>query len=78
MNVSHCRFKLGELECVSLSDGSWDYPLESFFANVSVEQIEEALPRGRLLTDCITTPYTHLYIHNSLAIAVPGSGRQSR
>jgi glyoxylase-like metal-dependent hydrolase (beta-lactamase superfamily II) len=66
MNVSHYRFKLGELECVSLSDGSWDYPLESFFANVPAEQIEEALPRGSLPTDCITTPYTHLYIHTGV------------
>lgn len=66
MHVGYYRFKLGELECVSLSDGCWDYPLESFFANVSVEQIQEALTRGGLPTNLITTPYTHLYIHTGL------------
>jgi glyoxylase-like metal-dependent hydrolase (beta-lactamase superfamily II) len=66
MHVRYYRFKLGKLECVSLSDGGWDYPLESFFANVSVEQIQEALPRGSLPAGRITTPYTHLYVHTGV------------
>ncbi len=66
MHVSYYRFKLGELECVSLSDGCWDYSLESFFANVPVEQIQEALTRGGLPSNLITTPYTHLYIHTGV------------
>ena len=56
------RFPLGEFECVSLSDGSLDYPLKSFFANVPLEQVEEALRRRDLPTDYITTPYTYLYV----------------
>jgi glyoxylase-like metal-dependent hydrolase (beta-lactamase superfamily II) len=66
MHVDYYRFKLGELDCVSLSDGCWDYPLESFFANVPVEQIQEALTRSSLPTDRITTPYTYLYIHTGV------------
>ena len=63
MHVDYYRFKLGELECVSLSDGSWDYPLKNFFGNVPGEQIQKALPRGNLPTDRITTPYTYLYVN---------------
>jgi len=57
------RFKLGDFECVSLSDGSLDYPLQNFFANVPKAQIEEALRQRNLPIDYITTPYTYLYIN---------------
>ena len=43
MNNSYYRFRLGDFECVSVSDGSADYPLESFFANVPAERAEKAL-----------------------------------
>jgi glyoxylase-like metal-dependent hydrolase (beta-lactamase superfamily II) len=56
------RFKLGDFECVSLSDGSLDYPLKNFFANVPMAQIEEALCQRNLPMDYVTTPYTCLYI----------------
>jgi glyoxylase-like metal-dependent hydrolase (beta-lactamase superfamily II) len=56
------RFELGRFSCVSLSDGSYDYPLESFFANVPLEQVEDALRQRDLPTDYITTPYTYLYV----------------
>jgi glyoxylase-like metal-dependent hydrolase (beta-lactamase superfamily II) len=56
------RFALGAFECISLSDGSLDYPLKNFFANVPLERVEEALRRRDLPTDYITTPYTYLYV----------------
>ena len=56
------RFKLGDLECVSLSDGSLDYPLKNFFANVPKAQVEEALRQHDLPIDYVTTPYTYLYV----------------
>jgi glyoxylase-like metal-dependent hydrolase (beta-lactamase superfamily II) len=56
------RFKLGDFECVSLSDGSVDYPLQSFFANVPRAHVEEALQRRDLPIDYVTTPYTYLYV----------------
>ena len=62
MNTGSYRFKLGAFECVSLSDGSLDYPLEYFFANVPIEQIQEALRQRNLPIDYITTPYTYLYV----------------
>ncbi len=61
MNTGSYHFKLGEFDCVSLSDGSLDYPLQNFFANVPLERVEQALRERDLPTDYITTPYTYLY-----------------
>ena len=63
MSTGSYRFRLGDFECVSLSDGSLDYPLRNFFANVPIEQIEEALRQRNLPIDYITTPYTYLYVN---------------
>jgi glyoxylase-like metal-dependent hydrolase (beta-lactamase superfamily II) len=62
MNNGYCRFGLGDFECVSLSDGSVDYPIKNFFANVPVEQVEEALRQRGLPVEYVTTPYTYLYV----------------
>lgn len=62
MNTGSYHIKLGAFDCVSLSDGSLDYPLQSLFANVALERIEEALRQQDLPTDYITTPYTYLYV----------------
>jgi glyoxylase-like metal-dependent hydrolase (beta-lactamase superfamily II) len=62
MNTKSYRFGLGEFECVCLSDGSLDYRLESLFANVPIEEVQEALRQRNLPTDYITTPYTYLFV----------------
>lgn len=56
------RFGLGEFECVCASDGAFNYPPETFFANAPVERVEEALRRRDLPTAQITTPYTCLFV----------------
>lgn len=56
------RFRLGEFHCTALSDGSFNYPLESFFANAPRDRLEEVLRRNNLPTDHISTPYTCLYV----------------
>jgi len=62
MSTGSYRFRLGDFECVSLSDGSVDYRLQNFFANVPKAQIEEALRQRDLPIDYVTTPYTYLYV----------------
>jgi glyoxylase-like metal-dependent hydrolase (beta-lactamase superfamily II) len=62
MNYGYYRFGLGEFDCLSLSDGSVDYPLKNFFANVPIEQVEEALQQRNLPVEYVTTPYTYLYV----------------
>jgi glyoxylase-like metal-dependent hydrolase (beta-lactamase superfamily II) len=62
MDSGSYRFPLGTFQCVSVSDGTFNYPLEAFFANVPREQVEEVLHRHNLPTDRITTPYTCLFV----------------
>jgi len=62
MNNESYDFRLGDFKCVSIMDGSHDYPLENFFANVPKEKVEEVLRRLNLPTDHITTPYTYLFV----------------
>jgi glyoxylase-like metal-dependent hydrolase (beta-lactamase superfamily II) len=62
MDIGSFRFEVGEFECVSVSDGAFNYPPESFFANVPLERVEEALRERNLPTTQIMTPYTCLFI----------------
>jgi glyoxylase-like metal-dependent hydrolase (beta-lactamase superfamily II) len=63
LSTGNYRFKLGRFECVSLSDGTMDYPLQNLFANVPKVQIEQILQQRNLPIDFITTPYTFLYVN---------------
>lgn len=56
------RFAVGDFTCTAVSDGTFNYPLESFFAGVPREQVEETLRHHGLPTDRITTPYTCLFV----------------
>jgi glyoxylase-like metal-dependent hydrolase (beta-lactamase superfamily II) len=62
MDTSYYRFTLGAFPCVCVCDGDMDYRPQSFFANATKEQIEEALREHNLPLDRITTPYTYLVI----------------
>lgn len=63
MNSGSYGFHVGSFDCVALSDGAFNYPLESLFANVPVEQVQAVLRHHNLPTDQITTPYTCLFIN---------------
>jgi glyoxylase-like metal-dependent hydrolase (beta-lactamase superfamily II) len=62
MNTGSYHFPLGGFDVISISDGTFNYPLETFFANVPREEVEEVLRRHHLPTDRITTPYTCLFV----------------
>ncbi len=64
MNTETFRFTIGQFECVAISDGAFNYPLESLFANVPRSQVEEALRQHDLPTGHVTTPYTCLLVNN--------------
>jgi glyoxylase-like metal-dependent hydrolase (beta-lactamase superfamily II) len=57
------RFRLGAFECISTRDGSHNYPLKNFFANVLQEHVEAALRERNLPIEHITTPYTCLFVN---------------
>jgi hypothetical protein len=56
MEAGSFRFEIGEFECVSVSDGALNYPPESFFANVPLERVEEALRERNLPTTQVRRP----------------------
>ena len=62
MDTGSFRFEIGEFDYASVSDGALNYPPESFFANVPLERVEEALRERNLPTAQIMTPYTCLFI----------------
>ena len=62
MGEGSFRFELGDFKCISVSDGTHDYPLKNFFANVSEEKVQGLLRERNLPTDHITTPFTYLYV----------------
>ena len=62
MGTGTFRFEMGGFECVSLSDGALNYPPESFFSNVPLEHVKEALRERNLPKAQVMTPYTCLYI----------------
>lgn len=62
MNPESCRFKIGAFDCVAVSDGTFDYPAELFFANARKQDYERELRTRELPLDKITTPYVCLYL----------------
>ena len=42
-NNGSYRFKVGEFECVCISDGGYNYELQQFFNNVPEEQVKQVL-----------------------------------
>lgn len=62
MSEGSYSFELGNFECISVSDGTRDFPIKNFFANVQEEKVQKLLRECNLPTDRITTPYTHLYV----------------
>ncbi len=53
---------LDDFFCVAVSDGTFNYPIDAFFAGGPRAQVEEALRRPGLPTDRIATPYTCLFV----------------
>lgn len=47
---------------MAVRDGQLTYPLDPFFANIALAQVEEPLHRQGLPTDRVTTPYTCLFV----------------
>lgn len=62
MNSGYHRFSLGEFQCTALSDGNFNYPLESFFANAPADGLREVLLQKQMPTDHVSTPYTCLFV----------------
>jgi glyoxylase-like metal-dependent hydrolase (beta-lactamase superfamily II) len=61
-SASSYAFPLGAFRCLSLNDGSMNYPPENLFANAPRPQLDDLLRQRGLPTQHITTPYTCLFV----------------
>jgi hypothetical protein len=55
-------FRLGAFTCVCISDGDVNYPVPSFFGNVSPQQAQAILHEFDLPSTHIYSPYTLLLV----------------
>jgi glyoxylase-like metal-dependent hydrolase (beta-lactamase superfamily II) len=62
METETHRFKLGAFDCLAVSDGTFAYPAELFFANARKQDYERELRERQVPLDQITTPYVCLYL----------------
>ncbi len=63
MQKEFYKFKIGAFECIAVNDGGLNYPLEVFFSNAPIEEVNAALHERGLTTAHIHTPYTCLFIN---------------
>jgi glyoxylase-like metal-dependent hydrolase (beta-lactamase superfamily II) len=63
MNPEVHRFKVGTFECMAVSDGTFTYPLHSFFANAPKQALEQVLGEHNIQPGEITTPWICLFIN---------------
>jgi glyoxylase-like metal-dependent hydrolase (beta-lactamase superfamily II) len=56
------RFKVGDVECVAVSDGTFSYPIVWLFSNVPPEQVESTLRERKLPATHVDSPYTCLLV----------------
>jgi glyoxylase-like metal-dependent hydrolase (beta-lactamase superfamily II) len=61
-NGDFYKFRIGKFECISVSDGSYDYDPFHLFTNITKDQTLEILRKYNLPTDKITSPYTFLFV----------------
>jgi glyoxylase-like metal-dependent hydrolase (beta-lactamase superfamily II) len=61
-NDQFYRFQIGTFECLSVSDGSFDYDPAHLFPKMSDEKLRDLLKEFHLRGNKIVSPYTFLYV----------------
>ena len=64
MTSNSARFRVGEIQCVAVNDGTFLYPIGWFFANVPAEEVESTLRERNLPATHVESPYTCLLLTN--------------
>jgi glyoxylase-like metal-dependent hydrolase (beta-lactamase superfamily II) len=62
-NEDFYRFNIGKFECISVSDGSYDYDPFHLFTNITDDKTAEILRKHNLPKDKIISPYTFLFVN---------------
>jgi len=63
INEQVFTFNIGNFKCVSINDGDHYYPLDKYFFNIPVEQVQDSLRKRNLPTESMYSPYTHLIVN---------------
>ena len=74
------KYKVGDIEVISLYDGVWEKPHdENFIKGVSVEQTKAALKSARATDEFVPVPFTILAVRTGgrLVLIDSGTGRQT-
>ncbi len=58
MSNESYRFKVGAIECIAVSDGTFAYAPDAFIANEPVERFEQELRDHNLPAHEVISPYT--------------------
>jgi glyoxylase-like metal-dependent hydrolase (beta-lactamase superfamily II) len=62
MTAGSPRFKVGEIQCIAINDGTFSYPIGWLFSNVPAEQVESSLRERKLPATHVESPYTCLLL----------------
>jgi glyoxylase-like metal-dependent hydrolase (beta-lactamase superfamily II) len=62
INNDFYRFKIGTFNCISVSDGTFDYDPMKLFPDLTDEETKEVLESHQLNTEKIVSPYTFLFV----------------
>ena len=57
------KFKIGDFDCIVLSDGAFSYPDHSFFVNAPKESLEQVFREHNIPPGEITVPWICLFIN---------------
>ena len=63
MSSESFHFKVGAIECIAVSDGTFAYATDAFVANAPVEQFEQELRDHNLPAHEVISPYTCLLVN---------------
>src|ERR1700752_1318024 len=63
MRAESYRFKVGTIECIAVSDGTFTYAADAFVANAPIERCEEELRNRGLPPHEVLSPYTCLFVN---------------
>ncbi len=74
MPEGSCRFQIGSMQCVVLTDGYFSYPAQWFFPNADPVELARALSERNLPLDSILSPYSCLLVQTGRHVVLVDTG----
>ena len=74
MPLKSRNFEVGEIQCVALNDGTFNYPTDWLFSNVAQGEIENTLRAHDLPPNQVESPYTCLLVRTRKHLVLIDTG----